>query len=57
MNLDNDDLLEMVNAGLIPTTVVRDCLANIRKKVFPDLAVRERVAVRTGGARQPSRPQ
>jgi len=50
MNLEDDDLLEMVNAGLIPTIVVDDYLANFWKKVFPNLAVHEGVAVRTGGS-------
>jgi membrane-bound lytic murein transglycosylase MltF len=48
-NLEDDDLLEMVNAGLIPATVVDDYLANYWKQVFPDLAVHEDVAFRTGG--------
>jgi membrane-bound lytic murein transglycosylase MltF len=49
-NLEDDDLLEMVNAGLIPAIVVDDYLANFWKKVFPNLVVHEGVAVRTGGA-------
>jgi membrane-bound lytic murein transglycosylase MltF len=49
-NLEDDDLLEMVNAGLIPAIVVDDYLANFWKKVFTDLTVHEDVAVRTGGA-------
>jgi membrane-bound lytic murein transglycosylase MltF len=48
-NLEDDDLLEMVNAGLIPATVVDDYLANYWKQVFPDLVVHEDVAFRTGG--------
>ena len=49
-NLEDDDLLEMVNAGLIPAIVVDDYLANFWKKVFPNLEVHDEVAVRTGGA-------
>jgi membrane-bound lytic murein transglycosylase MltF len=49
-NLEDDDLLEMVNAGLIPAIVVDDYLAKFWKKVFVDLTVHEGVAVRTGGA-------
>ena len=49
-NLEDDDLLEMVNAGLIPAIVVDDYLANFWKKVFPNLTVHENVAVRTGGS-------
>jgi membrane-bound lytic murein transglycosylase MltF len=49
-NLEDDDLLEMVNAGLIPATVVDDYLANYWKKMLPDLTVHEDVAFRTGGS-------
>jgi membrane-bound lytic murein transglycosylase MltF len=49
-NLEDDDLLEMVNAGLIPALVVDDYLANFWKKVFTNLTVHEGVAVRTGGS-------
>jgi len=48
-NLEDDDLLEMVNAGLIPAVVVDDYLANFWKKVFTNITVHEDVAVRTGG--------
>jgi len=48
-NLEDDDLLEMVNAGLIPAIVVDDYLANFWKKVLPNVNVHEGVAVRTGG--------
>ena len=48
-NLEDEDLLEMVNAGLIPVTVVDNYLADFWKQVFPDLAVHDDVAVRTGG--------
>jgi len=49
-NLEDDDLLEMVNAGLIPAVVVDDYLANFWKKVFPNLTIHEHVAVRTGAS-------
>jgi membrane-bound lytic murein transglycosylase MltF len=49
-SLEDDDLLEMVNAGLIPATVVDDYLARFWKQVFTDLTVHDTVAVRTGGA-------
>ncbi len=48
-NLEDEDLLEMVNAGLIPITVVDNYLADFWKQVFPDLNVHDDVAVRTGG--------
>jgi membrane-bound lytic murein transglycosylase MltF len=49
-NLEDDDLLEMVNAGLIPTIVVHDYLAEFWKKVFTDITVHDTVAVRTGAS-------
>ena len=47
--LEDDDLLEMVNAGLIPAVVVDDYLGAFWKKVFPDLIVHDSIALRTGG--------
>jgi membrane-bound lytic murein transglycosylase MltF len=47
-NLEDDDLLEMVNAGLIPIVVVDDFLAEFWKKVFTNLTVHDTVTVRTG---------
>jgi membrane-bound lytic murein transglycosylase MltF len=48
-NLEDDDLLEMVNAGLLPAVVVDNYLAKFWKKVFPNLVVHENLAVRAGG--------
>jgi membrane-bound lytic murein transglycosylase MltF len=48
-SLDDDDLLEMVNAGLIPAIVVDSYLADFWKQVFTDLKVHDDVALRTGG--------
>ena len=48
-NLVDDDLLEMVNAGLIPAVIVDDYLAKFWKKVFPAIVLHENVAVRSGG--------
>ena len=39
----------MTNAGLIPLTIVDKHLADFWKQVFPQLAVHDHVAVRTGG--------
>jgi membrane-bound lytic murein transglycosylase MltF len=44
-NLQDDDLLEMVNAGLIPIAVVHDYLARFWKKVFPKLVLHEDIPV------------
>ena len=48
-NLEDDDVLEMVNAGLIEITVVDDYLAEFWKKVLTNLTVHDAVALRTGG--------
>jgi membrane-bound lytic murein transglycosylase MltF len=48
-NLEDDDLLEMVNAGLIPAVVVDDYLAVFWKKVFRHLIVHDSIALHTGG--------
>jgi len=47
--LEDDDILEMVNAGLAPITVVDDYLAEFWTQVFTGLTVHKDVAVRTGG--------
>ena len=46
---EDDDVLEMVNAGLAPITVVDDYLAAFWSKVFTSLTVHQDLAVRTGG--------
>jgi membrane-bound lytic murein transglycosylase MltF len=43
--LEDEDLLEMVNAGLIPRIVVDDYLARLWADVFPDIRVYPQVAV------------
>jgi len=48
--LEDDDLLEMVNAGLIPAVVVDDYIAKFWKKVFPGIVLHENVAVTSGGS-------
>ena len=47
--LEDEDLLEMVNAGLIPATVVDNHLAAFWKQVFDQIVPHEEVALRTGG--------
>ena len=47
--LEDEDLLEMVNAGLLPMVVVDDTKANFWAQVFDDLTPRADLAVNTGG--------
>jgi membrane-bound lytic murein transglycosylase MltF len=47
--LEDDDVLEMVNAGLVPITVVDDYLAEFWSKVFTGIKVHKDVTVRSGG--------
>jgi membrane-bound lytic murein transglycosylase MltF len=47
--LEDEDLIEMVSAGLIPLTIINAPVANFWKQVFPAIAVYDNVAVRKGG--------
>ena len=47
--LEDDDVLEMVNAGLVSITVVDDYLAEFWSKVFTGITVRPDITVRSGG--------
>jgi membrane-bound lytic murein transglycosylase MltF len=47
--LEDEDLLEMVNAGLVPIVVVDDHVARFWKQVLPDMRVHEDVQVHGGG--------
>jgi membrane-bound lytic murein transglycosylase MltF len=47
--LEDDDILEMVNAGLMDITVVNDFVAEFWQQVFKDVHVHKDVALRTGG--------
>ena len=47
--LEDDDILEMVNAGLVPITVVDDYLAQFWSQVFTDIKVHQNVTLRSGG--------
>ncbi len=47
--LETEDVLEMVNAGLIKITVADNHLAQFWKQLFPAIALHGNVAVRTGG--------
>ncbi len=48
-NLEDEDLLEMLNAGLLKILVVDSHKALFWKQVFPDLTLHENVRVRSGG--------
>ena len=47
--LEDDDLLEMVNAGLVPMTVVDDYLADFWAQIFTAMTVNTTASLRTGG--------
>jgi membrane-bound lytic murein transglycosylase MltF len=47
--LEDDDLLEMVNAGLVSVTIVDDYLADFWTQIFADMIVNRTATLRTGG--------
>jgi membrane-bound lytic murein transglycosylase MltF len=47
--LEDEDLLEMLNARLVPLVIVDKHIADFWKQIFPKLTVHDNVAVRTGG--------
>lgn len=47
--LEDEDLLEMVQAGLIPMTVVDNYKARLWAQIFPDIKLHEDIKVNTGG--------
>jgi membrane-bound lytic murein transglycosylase MltF len=47
--LETEDLLEMVNAGLIKITIADDYLARFWGQVLPNIVIHEDLAVATGG--------
>ncbi len=47
--LEDEDLLEMVNAGLLPLAVVDNHKAKFWAQIFDSIVVHEDLAVRTGG--------
>jgi membrane-bound lytic murein transglycosylase MltF len=49
-DLEDEDLMEMVNAGLLPMVVVDDFKAKIWATIFTKLTVREDLAVNSGGS-------
>jgi membrane-bound lytic murein transglycosylase MltF len=47
--LEDDDILEMVNAGLVDITVIDDFVVEFWQQVLPDVRRADGVALRTGG--------
>jgi membrane-bound lytic murein transglycosylase MltF len=48
-SLEDDDILEMVNAGLVDITVIDDFVVEFWQQVLPDVRRADGVALRTGG--------
>ena len=48
-NLETEDILEMVNAGLIQTTVADNHIVEFWKKVLPKIVFHPEAAIKTGG--------
>lgn len=46
---ETEDMLEMVNAGLVPIVVADDYLARFWHRVYPNLTLHDDLAVRTEG--------
>lgn len=53
-NLEDEDLLEMLNAGLLKYVIVDDYLAEFWAKVLPDIRLHPELAVRVGGELAPA---
>ena len=47
--LETEDILEMVNAGLVKTTIIDDHVAEFWSKIFKKIVLNRDAAVRTGG--------
>jgi membrane-bound lytic murein transglycosylase MltF len=45
--LADEDILEMVNAGMVPLTLMDDFIAAFWKQIFPDIVLNESATVRT----------
>lgn len=48
-HLETEDIIEMVNAGLIPMTIADNYLVEFWKQIFDNLTLHPEIAVRTGG--------
>ena len=47
--LESEDILEMVNAGLVKTTIIDNHIAEFWSKIFTKIVLNKDAAVRTGG--------
>ena len=47
--LADEDMIEMVSAGLVPVTLVEDHIAEFWQQVFPNIVLNKAAAVRTDG--------
>ncbi len=56
-NLEDEDILEMVNAGLVDATVVDSYVANFWKEIFPNIRPQPAVALRTNAQDRLGHPQ
>ena len=48
-NLEDEDLIEMVNAGLLPFAIIDDHIARIWTRIFPKIVPRTDLAIFEGG--------
>lgn len=48
--LEDEDLLEMVNAGIIPAIIIDSHKANFWKKIFPAIKVHTDIKIHSGGS-------
>ncbi len=48
-NLLSEDIIELVNAGVVDMTIIDDFKAELWARIFPDVVVREDIQISTGG--------
>jgi membrane-bound lytic murein transglycosylase MltF len=48
-HLEDDDILEMVNAGIIPVTISNNFTTMLWEQMLPDIQVHQDLAIKTGG--------
>lgn len=48
-HLEDDDILEMVNAGIIPVTISNNFTTMLWQPLLPDIEVHDALAIKTGG--------